>query len=92
MEGSMKAFPIPAEFPPGAKFLLGGGDPVVDIPGEGLFGVNADGMLVAFPAKEFARAAPPSELGEAAWRESVAEEVAFMRERERDRLAARAAP
>ena len=79
----MKAFPIPAEFPPGAKFLLGGGDPVVDIPGEGLFGVNADGMLVPFPAKEFARAAPPSELGEAGWRERADRLVA--------RLAARAA-
>ena len=83
MEGSMKAFPIPAEFPPGAKFFVDEGDPIVELPDVGLCCINGDGLLMPLRLAEFARNAPPSKVDEAGWRERADRLVA--------RLAARAA-
>jgi predicted alpha/beta-hydrolase family hydrolase len=63
----MKGFPIPFEFPPGAKFWVDEGDPIVELP-EGLCCINGEGLLQPFSPDEFARNSPPSRVDEAGWR------------------------
>ena len=76
----MKAeFPIPAEFPSGAKFFVDEGDPIVEMPEEGLCAINGDGLLMPIRPESFARNSPPSEVSEAGWRERADRLVARFR-------------
>jgi hypothetical protein len=85
----MKAeFPIPAEFPPGARFFVDNAEPVVWLPAEGFCAISGSGLLIPLPEGEFARNSPPSEIKEPEWRERADREIAWMRAE----LASSAAP